>query len=164
MLLVFCGGVSAEAEVRAVDPQPVDPGPTVPTPDPLPANPGLSAPETKAIDDTVVAALTESARAASVVPGWRPTPVALAPPLVKYLRAEVCGVMSAGVGYGWPCSDGRVVDHTDVCGEAPVVLPLWRSTRAGVGSLWSNFVLVEDLRCAGGPVPSGEQVLSEFRR
>jgi len=57
-----------------------------------------------------------------------------------------------------------VVDHSDVCGDAPVLRPLWRSDRPNGSAPWSDYVLVEGVTCVGGAVPSAEQVLAEFRR
>ena len=91
---------------------------------------------------------------------------ALGPVLVEFIRAEVCGSYSAGDGFEglWPCSDGAVRDHTDVCGDAPVILPTWRRDRVERTAAWGEWVLVADVSCAGGAVPTPGQVLAEFRR
>ncbi len=94
----------------------------------------------------------------------RPSPVG--PVVVEFVRAEACGVLSAGEGFEglFPCSDAVVRDHSDVCGDSPVVVPTWRRDRASEVAAWTEWVMVADLSCAGGPVPSGDQVLSAFRR
>lgn len=88
------------------------------------------------------------------------------PVLVQFIRAEACGVLSAGDGFEglFPCADGVVRDHSDVCGQAPVVLPTWRRDRASGFVQWGEWRLVAELSCVGGPVPSPDQVLAEFRR
>lgn len=84
-------------------------------------------------------------------------------PMVKYQRAEACGVLSAGVGSAWPCDEVR--DHTDVCGDAPVLLPLWRSDRVSADeNLWGPWPMVQDLSCAAPALPTPGMVLAEFRR
>ncbi|MCG2799036.1 MAG: hypothetical protein L6367_10910, partial [Cellulomonas sp.] len=88
----------------------------------------------------------------------------VAPALVRHLRAEICGVFSAGHDQVWPCPGNPTFDHSDVCGDAPALRPWWASTRAGVDADWSPWELVEGVTCAGGPDPTAEQVLSEFRR
>ncbi len=96
-----------------------------------------------------------------------PKPVRVSGPvLVEFMRAEACGVLSAGEGFEglFPCADGVVRDHSDVCGDAPVILPTWRRDRASGFVRWGEWVMVADVSCAGGPVPSGDQVLTAFRR
>ncbi|MBU4213636.1 MAG: hypothetical protein KJ792_03165 [Actinobacteria bacterium] len=88
----------------------------------------------------------------------------VAPPLVRHMRAEICGVYSAGRDAYWPCLEDVTHDHSDVCGQAPALRPWWESTRTSAAADWTPWVLIEGVTCVGGPVPSGEQVLSEFRR
>lgn len=84
--------------------------------------------------------------------------------LTDTLRAEACGALSAAEGYRWPCADDRVVDHSDVCGDLPVLLPLWERTRTSERAPWSGWTMVEDLTCGGRALPTPELVLTEFRR
>lgn len=84
--------------------------------------------------------------------------------LVDDMRREACGALSAAEGYRWPCADDRVVDHSDVCGDLPVVLPLWERTRVSEADPWSGWTMVEDLSCGQPAQPTPEMVLAEFRR
>jgi len=130
----------------------------------LPADPGETSLAAGASGSSVdlAARRLQAAAASGLGPGTTPAGRVI-PPLVQSVRAEVCGVLSAGVGQGWPCPDGRVLDHSDVCGDAPVLLPLWRQTRSSAADPWQPWVLVEGVTCVGGAVPSAEQVLAEFR-
>lgn len=134
---------------------------------PTPTGPSVPTTMTTGVDgDSLTASLQEQLQGAGRVPGEDSghAVAVVAPPLVDYLHAEICGVFSAGVGDGWPCSDGRVLDHSDLCGTAPVILPLWRRIRDTPLSLWGDWSLVSDVTCGSAGTPSPEQVLAEFRR
>lgn len=67
------------------------------------------------------------------VPGGGSTATAVSlPRLVKYLRAEVCGDYSLGVGYQRPCAPEVRYDHTGVCGTSTALLPLWGGVNSSV--------------------------------
>jgi hypothetical protein len=119
----------------------------------------------RAVDNTLEVSLVEKqeGQADSFDPTGATAP-RVAPPLVRHMRAEICGVYSAGRDAYWPCLVDVTYDHSDVCGQAPALRPWWESTRTSVTTDWVPWVLVEGVTCIGGPVPSGEQVLSEFRR
>ncbi|WP_159809641.1 hypothetical protein [Cellulomonas citrea] len=87
----------------------------------------------------------------------------MAPLLARHMRAEICGVYSAGEGRYWPCGPDVVLDHTDVCGDAPALRPWWESTRVTASDDWQPWVLVENVTCAGGPDPTPEQVVTAFQ-
>ncbi len=131
-------------------------------PDPTEGLPDIAP---RAVDGALEVEATDIADGADAqVEPSRPAPVG--PVLVEFVRAEACGVLSAGEGFEglFPCSDAVVRDHSDVCGDSPVVVPTWRRDRASEVAAWTEWVMVADLSCAGGPVPSGDQVLSAFRR
>jgi hypothetical protein len=122
---------------------------------------------TAASGNSLETGATEQVKREAMVPGAQlaSAPAGpVVPPMVRFLRAEVCGVSASRSAGIWPCSSGTVLGHTDVCGTAPAILPLWKSTRAGVGAPWSNWVLLTDVTCTGTPDPSGEQILAAFRR
>jgi len=141
-------------------PEPVEP--TLPTDLPVPdVTTGASG-----SDLTAGATDADRGEATSLEPA-EPVPVrVVGPVLVEFMRAEACGVLSAGEGFEglFPCSDGVVRDHSDVCGQAPVVLPTWRRDRASGFVRWGEWRMVADVSCAGGPVPNADQVVAEFRR
>ncbi|MCG2801424.1 MAG: hypothetical protein L6311_04910 [Cellulomonas sp.] len=87
-----------------------------------------------------------------------------APPLVRHMRAEICGVYSAGADAFWPCSPDVTYDHSDRCGDRPALRPWWESTRTSPGAGWGDWTLVADVTCVGEAQPSPEEVLTEFRR
>ncbi|MBU4213426.1 MAG: hypothetical protein KJ792_02070, partial [Actinobacteria bacterium] len=92
----------------------------VPVPEPTTTPTSLPNTMTTGVDgNSITASALEELLAAGRVPGagsgTSPVKV-VAPPLVDYVHAEVCGVYSAGIGQGWPCSDGQVLDHSDLCG------------------------------------------------
>ena len=156
------GMAPAHAAVAPVDRSPttVTPTPTTPPPGPRGVTAGAKG---NSVHTWATGLLPGSAQ--PVEPeSSRPSPVG--PVLVEFVRAEACGVLSAGEGFEglFPCSDAVVRDHSDVCGDAPVVVPTWRRDRASEVAAWTEWVMVADLSCAGGPVPSGDQVLSAFRR
>jgi hypothetical protein len=124
---------------------------------------GPSAPvfDTGFSDDNVVVGGTDALAGASGVGG---SSGSSGVPLSDWWHAEVCGTYSASRGYRWPCADGRVRDHSDVCGTDPVVLPLWQRTRTSATSEWSAWQFVRDVTCVQEQVPTDEQVLREFRR
>ena len=117
---------------------------------------------TRAVDHAFEVGATDVAAGAGATPGGAE---AARQGIVndEYRRLEACGAISAEEGYRWPCPDSPAVDHSDVCGTAPVLLPLWHRGRASQFAAWSDWELVEELSCVGqGPTP--EQVLTEFRR
>ena len=170
LTMLVAMGVAGVAPAHAVTGFPN----TVPAPTPTTASatstPDTPVPDqrettTKAKDDGINAWMTDQKQGAARP--VEPVPVrVVGPVLVEFMRAEACGVLSAGEGFEglFPCSDGVVRDHSDVCGQAPVILPTWRRDRASGFVRWGEWRLVADVSCAGGPVPSGDQVLAEFRR
>ncbi|MCG2799687.1 MAG: hypothetical protein L6367_14275 [Cellulomonas sp.] len=88
----------------------------------------------------------------------------MAPALVRHMRAEVCGVYSAGQGAFWPCAPGVTFDHSDLCGDRPARKPWWQSTRTSPWADWGDWTLVEYVTCAGEAGPTPEEILTEFRQ
>lgn len=162
VLVAGLGGL-AGARVLPQGPVAADPGSPTPSQDPDPQPRGL---KTGANGDSVTATVSETVTGDAHAPladaGTRTRSVA--PPLTDYLHAEVCGVFSAGQDSAWPCSDGRVLDHSDVCGAAPAILPLWVRTRGRPADPWGGWTLLRDVTCDGGPTPSADQVLAAFAR
>lgn len=118
---------------------------------------------TTAEGDALQARGTEWTLRAERTPGGLPGPAPTAR-LREHWRAEACGALSASEGYRWPCTDDRVVDHSDVCGDLPVLLPYWERIRTSVRAPWSGWTMIEELSCGGGALPTPELVLTEFRR
>lgn len=125
--------------------------------------PPSDGPEALMHDDVLDLNETDVLRGDASTPGGR-VPTRPVVRLQEFMNREACGALSAAEGYRWPCSDGRVVDHSDVCGTAPPILPLWEHHRASGTAPWSDWVMVADLTCGDDPAPSPELVLSEFRR
>lgn len=141
------------------------PGPVEPSSTPEPPVPDVTA-GASGSDVTAAAKDTRREDASLPEPAEPEAARASGPVLVQFMHAEACGTFSAGEGFEelFPCSDGIVRDHSDVCGESPVILPTWRRERASESVDWGEWVMVADLSCGGGPVPSPDQVLAEFRR
>lgn len=126
-------------------------------------DPPPSALLTYAEGNAVTAGTATQVAGAASTPGGR-APQQAAVPLVEYLLAEECGVYSAGAGYGWPCSDGRTVDHSDICGARPAVKPLWSRRRASGSVPWGGWAWVHGATCVGDAALTADQVVTAFRR
>lgn len=166
VLLVVLAPLSAAAQPPSPTlHRPLLPGLVEPSSAPEPPVPDVTA-GASGSDVTAGAKDTSRDDASLPEPGDPGAAGVVGPALVQFIRAEACGVLSAGDGFEglWPCSDGVVRDHSDVCGDAPVVLPTWRRDRVSQFVSWGEWVMVADLSCAGGPLPSDDQVLAEFRR